>query len=244
MSSSKRWREQTSVTVIEFSRHEDADFVASRDANLIVSPRASSHLPRFESIQSWKFSPAFYSPGIADKREKESNVTEMEASFYLGGEKHFLLRQDCNHVQEALSFLSSPCVPGGCHPRFPKVNLIQKRRYLVLRFLCVLSFSFSLSLTRTEMQRLRVPKALTNHSQSSYLGRGSAVRRWDMSLLTLLFCRVCMHGEMYCRYIHRVQCKNCAPRMFTRGKILNQRLHLLENAERTQDASHNAYFVR
>lgn len=233
----------------EFSRREDADFLASRSANLIVSPRASSsHLPRSESIQSWKFSPAFYSPGIADKREGESIVTAVEAPFHLG-EKHFLLRRGCDHVQEspkALSFfLSSPRVPGGCHPRFSKVNLIQKRRDLVSRFPCALSFSFSLSLasTATRRQCSRVPKALTYHSQSSYLGCGSAVRRWDMSLLTLLFRRVCMHREMYCRYSSRSVQKLCTLHVHEE-KILNQRLrHLLENAECTQDRC-IAYFVR
>lgn len=90
----KRKKKRTSATLSRnfLSSPRRCRFSRFPRRDLIVSPRApSTRLPRSESIQSWKFSPAFYSSGIADKREGESAVTAAEAPFH--PEKHFLLRR-------------------------------------------------------------------------------------------------------------------------------------------------------
>lgn len=160
------------------------------------------------------------------------------------GGKRFLLRRGRDHVQEARKLfppLSPPPslpplrVPGGCHPRSSKVNLIQKPRDLVSRFPRALSFSFSLFWPPLPPRRCPgVPKALAAHSRSSPIS--VAVPRLVVEICPYLLyssAAACACAARCIVGIHRVQCKNCAPGTFAEEKILNQRLrHLPENAIR------------
>ena len=139
---------------------------------------------------------------------------------------------------KALSFFLSSFPPLWWMPRSSKVNLIQKW-YRSDEIACsviparALSFFFSLSLTQAGTMALESAESTRELPLAKFPSRlrfrGSS--HWDMSLTYSTFPPVCACIARCIVGIHRVQCKNCAPGTFARGKILNQRLrHLLENA--------------
>jgi len=134
------------------------------------------------------------------------------------GEK-FLLRRGCDHVQEARKLFPSffPTLAlflPQCHPRSSKVNLIQKRRDLVSRFPRALSFSFSLFLPRTAMTVLESAESTHEVPISVTIPRLVA----EICPYLLYSSAACACAARCIAGIRRVQCKNCAPGTFARGK--------------------------